>query len=126
VLAWRLLRNMLPTRDNLVRRHIIASDSQFFVTRCGGIETTQHLFLSCPIFAPLWSSIRAWIGISSVDPLLLPDHFVQFTHSVGVSRARRSFLQLLWLRSIWVVWLERNSRIFKAKESTVPQMLEKS
>jgi hypothetical protein len=58
VLAWRLLRNRLPTRDNLVRRHIIALDSQFCVTGCSGIETTQHLFLSCPVFAPLWTRFR--------------------------------------------------------------------
>ncbi|GAU22999.1 hypothetical protein TSUD_98280 [Trifolium subterraneum] len=64
VLAWRLLRNRLPTKDNLVRRHIITPDAHFCVTGCGEVETAQHLFLSCPIFAPMWSSLRAWVGIS--------------------------------------------------------------
>ncbi|MCH93831.1 kinesin-like protein, partial [Trifolium medium] len=90
-----------------------------------GVETAQHLFLTCPVFAPLWSLIRTWVDIFSVDPFLLQDHFVQFTHSAGGPRARRSFLQLLWLCCIWVVWHERNSRIFKAKKSTVHQMLDK-
>ncbi|MCH86299.1 hypothetical protein A2U01_0007153, partial [Trifolium medium] len=53
------------------------------------------------------------------------EHFVQFIHSSGGLRARRSFLQLIWLCSIWVVWNEWNNRIFKAKESTVHQMLDK-
>jgi hypothetical protein len=125
VLAWRVLRNRLPTRDNLVRRHIIEPNAHFCVTGCGGEETAQHLFLSCPVFAPLWGLLRSWVGFSSVDPVSIQDHFVQFSHSAGGSRARRSFLQLLWLCSIWVIWHERNSRIFKAKESTVLQMLEK-
>jgi hypothetical protein len=125
VLAWWLLRNRLPTRDNLVRRHIIEPNAHFCVTGCGSEETAQHLFLSCPVFTPLWGQLRSWVGFSSVDPMSIQDHFVQFSHSIGGSRARRSFLQLLWLCSIWVIWHERNSRIFKAKESTVLQMLEK-
>jgi hypothetical protein len=125
VLAWRLFRNRLPTKDNLVRRNIIAHGSVFCVTGCGGVETTQHLFLSCPVLAPLWNLIQTWISIFSADPFLLRDHFVQFTHSAGGPRSRRSFLQMLWLCSIWVIWYERNNRIFKAKQSTFHQLLEK-
>jgi hypothetical protein len=57
VMAWRLLRNRLPTKDNLVRRHIIPPDAGMCVTGCGGVETTHHLFLSCPVFSPLWSLV---------------------------------------------------------------------
>jgi hypothetical protein len=57
VLAWRLLRNKLLTRDNLAWRNIIDHDSQFCVTACGGVETTHHLFLFC-FFVVLGS----WLG----------------------------------------------------------------
>jgi hypothetical protein len=60
-----------------------------------------------------------WVGISSADPFFIRDHFVQFIHY------RRSFLQLFRLCSIWVVWHEWNSRIFKANESTIHQLLDK-
>jgi hypothetical protein len=103
VAAWRLLRNRLPTKDNLVRRHIIPQGAHLCVAGCGVPETTQHLFLSCPAFAPLWGLVRNWVGISAVDPSQLHDHFVQFMHSAGGSLARRSFLQLLWLCTIWVL-----------------------
>jgi hypothetical protein len=97
VMAWRLLRNRLPTKDNLVRRHIIPPDASMCVTGCGGVETVHHLFLSCPGFAPLWSLVRFWVGTSSADPLVLHDNFLQFTYSAGGSRAHRFFMQLLWL-----------------------------
>ncbi|MCI16813.1 hypothetical protein A2U01_0037957 [Trifolium medium] len=90
VLALRLLRNRLPTKHNLAVRNIISQESQFCVTGCGGLETAQHLFLSCPVFAPLWGS-----------------------------RARRFFLQLVWLCYISVLWNERNNRVFKATETTL-------
>ncbi|GAU39054.1 hypothetical protein TSUD_396590 [Trifolium subterraneum] len=64
VAAWRLLRNRLPTKDNLVRRHIISQGAHLCVDGCGAPETAKHLFLSCPVFAPLWGLVRNWIGIS--------------------------------------------------------------
>jgi hypothetical protein len=76
VLALRLFRNRLPTKDNLVTCNIIQQDVQFCVTGCGELESAQHLFLFCPIFAPLWTSIRSWIGISFADRNLLQDHFL--------------------------------------------------
>jgi hypothetical protein len=92
MLALRLLRNKLPIKDNLVRRHMITYDSHFCVTDCGGVQTAQHIFLSCPVLAPLWSLIRTWVGISLAGPFFIQDNFVQFTHSAGGSRVRRSFL----------------------------------
>jgi hypothetical protein len=80
VLAWRVLRNRLPTGDNLERRHIIAPTAHFCATGCGGVETTQHMFLYYPVLAPLWGLIRSWVGIFSADPLSIKDHFVQFSY----------------------------------------------
>ncbi|GAU43501.1 hypothetical protein TSUD_92120 [Trifolium subterraneum] len=39
VAAWRLLRNRLPTKDNLVRRHIIPQGAHLCVAGCGVPET---------------------------------------------------------------------------------------
>lgn len=47
-----------------------------------------------------------------VDSNVLSDHFVQFVHSTGVSKAHKSFLQLIWLLCAWVLWTERNNRLF--------------
>jgi hypothetical protein len=125
IFAWRLLRDRLPTRANLVSRGILAPDLHYCVTGCGSIETAQHLFLSCSTFAPLWTLVRASIGFSAVDAYSLSDHFVQFTYSVGGLRARRSFLQLIWLACVWVVWNERNLRVFKNSATSVHQLLDK-
>jgi hypothetical protein len=95
ILAWCLLRDRLPTRSNLVARCIISPEIHLCVSGCGGIESTQHLFLSCNIFGSLWPLVRSWIGFSAADAHTLPAHFVQFTYSIGGLRARRSFLQII-------------------------------
>ncbi|MCI24067.1 70 kDa peptidyl-prolyl isomerase, partial [Trifolium medium] len=108
ILAWRLLRDRLPTKTNLVTRGIISADARYCVSGCSDAESTHHLFLTCSFFVSLWSMVRAWIGSMAVDANSLPDHFVQFTQSVGGQRARRSFMQLIWLACVWIMWHERN------------------
>ncbi|GAU33365.1 hypothetical protein TSUD_364900 [Trifolium subterraneum] len=58
VAACRLLRNRLPSKDNLVRRHIISQGAHLCMAGYGAPETAQHLFLLCPVFAPLWGLVR--------------------------------------------------------------------
>ncbi|KAK2361308.1 hypothetical protein QL285_086472 [Trifolium repens] len=125
IFAWRLLRDRLPTKSNLVARGIISPEDQFCVFGCGGVESAQHLFLSCSTFGSLWPLVRSWIGFSTVDAHTLPAHFVQFTYSVGGLRARRSFLQLIWLACVWVLWNERNHRLFRNAACHATHLLEK-
>ncbi|MCI44378.1 70 kDa peptidyl-prolyl isomerase, partial [Trifolium medium] len=73
ILAWRLLRDRLPTKVNLASRGIITPDAQSCVAVCGGIESAQHLFISCSFFGSPWSSVRSWIDVSSVPPQNLAD-----------------------------------------------------
>ncbi|GAU49411.1 hypothetical protein TSUD_407260 [Trifolium subterraneum] len=125
ICAWRLLSDRLPTRAKLVSRGIISPEAHFCVSGCGDIETAQHLFFTCGIFGTLWSAVRLWIGFSSVDHHNPSDHFLHFVGVLGERRARRSFLQLIWLACVWVLWNERNNRLFRNTTQTVPQMLDK-
>ena len=123
--AWRLLRDRLPTKSNLVTRGVISSEVAVCVSGCGSIESTQHLLLSCPSFASLWPLVRDWIGFMGVDSNVLFGHFVQFVHSTGVSKARKSFLQLIWLLCAWVLWTERNNRLFNNTITYILRLLDK-
>ncbi|RHN70051.1 putative reverse transcriptase zinc-binding domain-containing protein [Medicago truncatula] len=125
ILAWRLLRNKLLTKDNLCVRGVLSHDNQLCVVGCGDFETAQHLFRSCPFYAALWGQIRSWLGIATAEPLCVSDHFYQFVYSAGASSTICSFLQLIWLCSVGVMWSERNSRVFKNKDHTVHQLVEK-
>ncbi|GAU27573.1 hypothetical protein TSUD_30050 [Trifolium subterraneum] len=93
--AWRLLRDRLPTKVNLIIRGILPLAEQLCVSDCSEVETAQHLFLSCSMFGSIWSLVSSWIGTPLVTAQTLSDHFVQFTSSAGGSRGRRSFMQLI-------------------------------
>jgi hypothetical protein len=104
IFAWRLLRDRLPTKANLVTQGMLSTAAHLCVSGCGQVESTHHLFISCGTFGSLWALVRSWIDISVVEYTFLHDHFVQFTSSAGGCRARRSFFQLIWLTCDWVVW----------------------
>jgi hypothetical protein len=113
VFAWRLLRDRLPTKVNLANRGIISPEALACVSGCSGM------------FGSLWPMVRSWIGFSFVESQTLSDHFLQFKYSSGGPRARRSFLQLIWLLCVWIVLTERNHRLFRNSELSVSQLLDK-
>jgi len=73
--AWRLFRNRLPTKDNLVRRHVLHLADNVCVGGCRSQETANHLLFGCHTFSSIWSLIFQWLGISFVAPLSARDHF---------------------------------------------------
>ncbi|CAJ2633897.1 unnamed protein product [Trifolium pratense] len=97
IFAWRLLRDRLPTKVNLVARVVLPPTTHSCVFGCGKAESAHHLFITCSYVGSLWDLVSSWIGILLVEFTTLCDHFVQFTSSAGRSRARRSFLHLIWL-----------------------------
>nr|ABD28363.1 hypothetical protein MtrDRAFT_AC148289g7v2 [Medicago truncatula] len=101
VFAWRMFRDRLPTKDNLSRR-------KYHSGRCPGV----------------WYLVHHWLSVPLVNPLSISNHYLQFRISSGFAIFRCSFMHLLWFASIWVIWKEMNARIFRAKESTMHQLLE--
>ncbi|MCI00663.1 70 kDa peptidyl-prolyl isomerase [Trifolium medium] len=69
IFTWRLLRDSLPTKANLVTRGILSQEAHFCTSGCGAVESAQHLFISCGTFGSLWALVRSWIDFSSVDPI---------------------------------------------------------
>ncbi|PNX67589.1 70 kDa peptidyl-prolyl isomerase, partial [Trifolium pratense] len=66
ILAWRLLRDRLPTKVNLVTRGVLSPTAQCCVFGCGEAESAHHLFISRSTVGSLWDLVRSWIGIPLV------------------------------------------------------------
>lgn len=117
ICAWHLLRNRWPTKENLSRRVIISLDSQLCVTGCSQHESASHLSIHCPIFGSLWQHVKNWIGVYFVDPQHVQDHCHQFSFSTEGYTPSRSFLHMIWLCTIWVLWNERNNMCSQIKSN---------
>jgi len=78
-----------------------------------GYKYIYTLFLHCNVFGSLWSLARNWLGISSVSSGDLRSHFIQFTKMAGMPRVSYLYFMIIWFATIWVIWKERNNRIFQ-------------
>ena len=125
ILAWRLLRDRLPTKYNLLNRDVLSSEATICSAVCGQAETTSHLFLHCNTYAYLWQLVQPWLGFSGVDPQSLHAHFLRFTHYLGGMKACRCFLQLLWLLCVWLIWHERNNKLFNNSQLSISELMDK-
>jgi len=108
--AWRLLQNKIPTRSNLVRRHVLQPNGNFCVGGCGTIETTYHLFIGCDIFRSVWHLVCHWLDISFVYPGWVNDHIF----SLLIWRVYRD-LHIFILRLFGLLLLGQ----FRRKETTM-------
>jgi len=125
LLVWQLLRNRLPTKDNLLRRGVFLPNDADYAAGCVASETTAYLFLTCDIFNDLWSKVWHWLGISSVPSADLRYYFLQFTKMAGMPRCFHLFLSVIWFAAVWVIWKERNNRVFQNMATTPSNLIEK-
>jgi len=84
---------------------------------CGLQETATHLFLNYDTFRNLWVVVLHLLNIHFVAPEVLRAHLLQFGHLTGLPRFTYSFLKLIWLACVSVIWKERNKRVFNQKAS---------
>jgi len=58
LLVRRLLRNRLPTKDNLLRRRVVQAEDTVSAYGCGESESANHLFLECDVPNTVWLQVR--------------------------------------------------------------------
>ncbi|RVW29047.1 hypothetical protein CK203_088908 [Vitis vinifera] len=84
----------------------------------GNGESIDHIFLHCPVTIGLWHRLFNLVGLVWVPPRSLEDMLVITFKGLGNSLEARHFGQIACLTLIWMVWQERNNRIFEDKGRT--------
>jgi len=67
--AWRLLQDRIPTKSNLVRRHILQANDNLCVGGCGIIATADHLLIGCDLFGNVWFLVCPLASLSFFQEL---------------------------------------------------------
>ncbi|CAN1163492.1 Putative ribonuclease H protein At1g65750 [Linum perenne] len=107
IMAWRLARDIIPTRDTLRQRHIQVPD------QCGicghSIETNDHLFLECDFAKECWERVQ----LMPFTEELRREHttfqeWLAACINTGNSDQVEKVMALLWS-----VWRERNARVWR-------------
>jgi hypothetical protein len=112
VFSWQLILDRIPTRLNLSLRGVQIPSGGLGCVFCDAqLESSVHLFLSCPSILPVWYQVSRWFGWEFVSPLGLAQQFLSFT-GLGRGKRVRIGLLLVWHAVIWTIWTSRNDLIF--------------
>ncbi|KAK9063215.1 hypothetical protein SSX86_017085 [Deinandra increscens subsp. villosa] len=122
VLAWRIARNRIPTIAELLKRGV-----PFQQTDCrlcqGGLETTLHLFTGCSYSQEVWARVERWCNISHNLLFDIPDIF-KIAESQALPKEPKHVLRGIIYTTIWMLWNERNERVFNDKKRQPIQLVE--
>jgi hypothetical protein len=107
--SWQLLLDRIQTKDNLWRRRMI--QDQNCMLCAGNTETSVHLFLHCAESTKVWYGIMKWLGLILIIPSNLS---ISFAMLAGCARDKvtKGVLILIWNAFVWVIWRNRNNRVF--------------
>ncbi|XP_058759651.1 uncharacterized protein LOC131632958 [Vicia villosa] len=112
--GWRLFRNRLPTREMLVSRGVVLPLVNSFCIFCGNdTETMHHLFFRCGVVKKIWSEIEFWVGKSNGVFEECFSHFMEWHSFFDVNMVKVRKLGIIWLATIWAIWLVRNGVCFR-------------
>ena len=90
-------------------------------------QTNRRLifFLHCTTSDELWSLVWQWLGISLASASELRHHFIQFTKMAGMPIFSHTFFTIICFVTVWVIWKERNNRVFQSSVSPPFILIEK-
>lgn len=116
-LLWAVFNNSLPTRD--VLRHIRVDVESEVCVMCGlENETTYHLFIHCSKTFEVWDYFIKAFRISWTVPGTVLKLFNAWDWNVLTGKCKELW-NLLHYALIWVVWDERNNRVFGGRHKFV-------
>jgi hypothetical protein len=110
--SWKLLRNRIPTKDNLAVRGVLGDGGGLDCVFCAGsVEEANHLFMFCSFAHGVWVRIFRWLGMVFVMPQNLFTFFDSFVGAAINKLAAKGFA-LIWHTTIWLIWRSRNEVLF--------------
>lgn len=125
IFVWRLFLNRLATKDNLYRRRVLDGDNVMCSTMCGGEEDRDHLFFRCDFYGRLWLLVSEWIGIATVSHGDAFSHSDHFGNLGGFSHRSKTAFAIIWIAVLFVIWKDRNNRIFNNQVTQLVALAEK-
>ena len=89
------------------------------------IQRLQFIFFSdATSLAAYGTMFTSGSESTYIPPESVCDHLHQFGHLAGLPQFTHSFLQVIWHACGWVLWKERNNKIFNHKAKDLVNLLD--
>lgn len=122
IMVWRAIINRLPSRVELIRRGVVLPCDSCVLCNSDS-ETILHLFTGCLFSAEVGSRIGYWCRL---EPIFAFDVSVllKMVNIPLKSKYMKYVLRGIIFTTMWELWNERNTRIFKGKRRRAMEVVE--
>jgi len=121
--AWLALKQRLWTADRRRRHNLDAHDTCWLCDQ--EAETVDHMLISCSFAKVIWWNILSWMDCACSfqgQPLI----HTAWEYLRGLqTRERKHGFDSLFMCIIWVIWKERNNRLFEETSCTTAELQDK-
>ncbi|XP_022001679.1 uncharacterized protein LOC110899108 [Helianthus annuus] len=122
ILVWRALLNRVPTVVELIKRGVNILDTACSLCH-SDLETALHLFTGCIFSHEVWFRIERWCRLNHTFIFDVTD-LIRVLESTSMSKDNKHILRGIVYTFMWVLWIERNDRIFNDKKRSPIQIVE--
>ncbi|KAJ0586906.1 putative reverse transcriptase zinc-binding domain-containing protein [Helianthus annuus] len=111
---WRVVLDRIPTKEALIKRKVSLS-SNICVMCNRGIETADHLMITCDFAQQIWIAVSTWIKISLPRYLLSAIGLLEFIGGLRLDGNKKKAVYSIVADVFWSICLARNTAIFNKK-----------
>ncbi|XBI75353.1 hypothetical protein VPH35_068732 [Triticum aestivum] len=113
IFLWQLFQDAVLTRDVMRRRKWAGNPKCSF---CNEVETSQHLFFTCPVARVVWRTVGCVFGTS-----LCPNNLWQYFSWCYIFLPDGAKFYTFGLAAMcWAIWISRNQATFEHKSLKSP------
>lgn len=121
IMNWRASCDRLPTLKALDKRGITVQTNTCILCQ-EALETTEHIFTSCPAVINVWNGIASWCEIVPIYAFSMKDILELHIHKPG-SQTWKKLINAIALVTCWYFWQARNDKIHNRNIKTTYQIL---
>ncbi|GAU42359.1 hypothetical protein TSUD_350250 [Trifolium subterraneum] len=112
--------------DSFDRKEVpLATISYYALRYVVSLKISTTYFFKCPVYGRLWLVISKWLGISTVLHGVVDAHSIQFCGLGGASKGYTKVFTIIWISVLYVIWRDRNNRIFKSVHESIDKLAER-
>lgn len=102
--SWKLILDRIPSKVNLAKRRLLASEDSKMCVFCGLFdETSIHLFLHCNVISQVWREVMNWMELNFITPPILSINFICWSSAMRSKKSRKGVM-VIWHAVIWIIW----------------------
>ncbi|XP_071689168.1 uncharacterized protein [Rutidosis leptorrhynchoides] len=121
VFVWQVRKRRIPVLTELDKRGIDLNS-----VRCpicdDGVETVDHSMVLCKLAYDIWEKVFDWWGLGSVSNLSISEMFCGNSNVVMSEEGQKIWQAVEWTCG-YLIWKNRNSKVFKNKCWNLPVAL---